>query len=209
MLEMVRVKICGLTNLSDALMVAEAGADALGFVLVRGSPRYIAPRELREIRRHLPPFVSVVGVFANAPLQEVREISEACHLSLVQLHGEEDPDYCSALGEGVIKAFRIRDKRSLSSLEGYRVKAILLDSYRPGKLGGTGTCFDWSLALEAKRYGHLILSGGLTPENVGKAIGTVRPYAVDVSSGVEEFVGKKDQRKVRMFLEEVARAGRD
>jgi phosphoribosylanthranilate isomerase len=203
---MVKVKICGITNLEDALMVAEAGADALGFVFVPGSPRYIHPQKAEEIERHLPPFLSLVGVFANVPLKEVREVAEACHLSLVQLHGEESPAYCSALGKRVIKAFRMKGAKGLEEMGQYEVEALLLDSCSPGQLGGTGKTFDWRLAQEAKRYGRLILSGGLTPENVAEGIRIVRPYAVDVSSGVEERTGKKEKGKVKRFLEEVARA---
>jgi len=190
-------------------MVTGAGADALGFVFVPGSPRYIDSREAEEIRRHLPPFLSVVGVFANAPLAKVREVTEACHLSAIQLHGEESPGYCSSLERPVIKAFRIKDSSSLEGMRHYRVGAVLLDAFLPGLLGGTGKTFDWRLAQEAKRYGRLILSGGLTPENVAEAIRTVRPYAVDVSSVVEERAGKKEKGKVKSFLEEVARAESD
>jgi phosphoribosylanthranilate isomerase len=203
---MTKVKVCGLTNLADALIAAEAGADALGFVFVPGSPRYIDPSEAEEIQRHLPPFLSLVGVFADAPLKEVRLVAKTCRLSLVQLHGEESPAYCLSLKQRVIKAFRVKDSTSLKGLDQYRVEAFLLDSHRPGLLGGTGRTFDWALAGEAKRYGRLILSGGLTPENVGQSVRVVRPYAVDVGSGVEEGPGKKDERKVRRFLEEVARA---
>ncbi len=206
---MVKVKICGITNLEDALMVAEAGADALGFVFVSGSPRYIDPSAAEEIRRYLPPFLSVVGVFANARLEEVRRVAEACHLSAIQLHGEESPAYCSSLGMPVIKGFRVKDEEVLERMNRYRVEALLLDSYCSGQRGGTGKTFDWRLAQEAKRYGRLILSGGLTPENVAEAIRTVRPYAVDVSSGVEERAGKKEKGKVKRFLEEVARADND
>jgi phosphoribosylanthranilate isomerase len=206
---MVKVKICGITNLEDALMAAEAGADALGFVFVPGSPRYIDPSAAEEIRRVLPPFLSVVGVFANARLEEVKRVAEACHLSAIQLHGEESPAYCSALGKRVIKAFRMKGAKDLEDMGQYRVEALLLDSYCPGQRGGTGKTFDWRLAQEAKRYGRLILSGGLTPENVAEAIRTVRPYAVDVSSGVEERAGKKEKGKVKRFLEKVARADSD
>lgn len=204
----VRAKICGITNLEDALFAAEAGADALGFVFVPSSPRFIPPEEAAGIRRVLPPFVSVVGVFADAPIEEVRWVAQACHLNAVQLHGGEDPDYCASLEAYIIKAFRIQDRSSLADLGRYRVGALLLDSYRPHQLGGTGQTFDWDLAREAKRYGRLILSGGLSPENVAEAIQRVRPYAVDVSSGVEGSPGRKDEGKVRRFLEEVARAER-
>jgi phosphoribosylanthranilate isomerase len=202
---MVKIKICGITNLEDALMVAGAGADALGFVFVPGSPRYIDPCEAAEIRRHLPPFLSVVGVFANAPLREVGRVAEDCQLSAIQLHGEESPDYCSSLEKPVIKAFRLKDSNSLEDMGHYEVGALLLDTFSPGLLGGTGRAFDWRLAREAKKYGRVILSGGLNPQNVAEAIYTARPYAVDVSSGVEERAGKKEEGKVRRFIEEVAR----
>jgi phosphoribosylanthranilate isomerase len=203
---MVKVKICGITNLRDALMATEEGADALGFVFVPGSPRQIDPDEAAKIRRHLPPFVSLVGVFANAPLDEVRRVAEVAHLSAVQLHGEEGPEYCFALQRRIIKAFRVKDESSLSDLGRYPVEAFLLDSYSSSHQGGTGQTFDWALAREAKRYGTLILAGGLRPDNVAEAIRIVKPYAVDVSTGVEGSPGRKDEGKVRRFLEEVARA---
>jgi phosphoribosylanthranilate isomerase len=206
---MVKVKICGITNLRDALVATEAGADALGFVFVQGSPRYIDPEQVAMIQRRLPPLLSLVGVFADAPLEEVKRVAEVCQLSAVQLHGEENPEYCSSLKRRIIKAFRVRDRSSLADLGRYRVEAFLLDSYSPDHLGGTGKTFDWGLAREGKRYGRLILSGGLTPQNVAEAIRMVRPYAVDVSSGVEGSTGRKDEGKVRRFLEEAAKAGRD
>lgn len=205
---MVRIKICGITNRKDALMAAEVGADALGFVFVRGSPRFIDPLEAKEIRRHLPPFLTLVGVFADMTLSEVLRVAEDCLLNAIQLHGEEPPAYCSALKLPVIKAFRLRDAGALKGMEFYRVMALLLDSYRPDRLGGTGCTFDWNLAEEAKRFGRVVLSGGLNPENVGEAIFRVRPYAVDVSSGVEREPGMKDEGKVRRFIEEVAKANR-
>ncbi|MDH7498773.1 MAG: phosphoribosylanthranilate isomerase [candidate division NC10 bacterium] len=202
----VRVKICGITSCKDALLAAEVGADALGFVFVQSSPRFIHPEEVARMRGQLPPLVFLVGVFADAPLEEVRGVVEACGLHAVQLHGGEDPQYCSSLGGCIIKAFRVKDRSSLTDLPRFRVAALLLDSYRAHQLGGTGETFDWDLAREAKGYGRLILSGGLRPENVAEAIRRVGPYAVDVCSGVEERPGRKDQGKVRRFLEEVARA---
>jgi phosphoribosylanthranilate isomerase len=204
---MVRVKICGITNVTDALMVADAGADALGFVFVEGSSRYVDPVKVSQIRRHLPPSLCLVGVFADSPLEMVRRIKEECQLTAIQLHGCESPAYCASMEKPVIKAFRINDQESLVALIPYQdqVEALLLDSFHPGSLGGTGKTFDWSLARRAKRYGRVILSGGLTPWNVAQAIERVRPYAVDVSSGVEDRPGKKDEGKVRRFLEEVQR----
>ncbi|MEE9202712.1 MAG: phosphoribosylanthranilate isomerase [Dehalococcoidia bacterium] len=195
----VRVKICGLTNLEDALMAAEAGADALGFVFAP-SPRRVTPKQVREIVPHLPPFVIKVGVFVDSPLKEVVDTLSSCGLHLAQLHGEEPPDYCQALFPRAIKSFRVRDAAFLERLPGYRAAAFLLEGHSEKGYGGTGTGFDWGLALKAGEYGRIILSGGLTPENVGEAVGRVAPYGVDTSSGVESAPGKKDPEKVRAFI---------
>lgn len=199
---MVRVKVCGITNLEDALAAVEAGADALGFVLAP-SPRQIAPEKIREIVAHLPPFLCKVGVFANMELEKVREIMASCSLDLAQLHGEESPEYCAALFPRAIKAFRVRDATFLSALPAYKATAFHLDSYEATLQGGTGRVFDWSLALRAKDYGPIILSGGLTPENVRQAIEQVQPYGVDASSGVESRPGKKDFKKLKTFIRAV------
>jgi phosphoribosylanthranilate isomerase len=197
---MTRVKICGITNLEDALLAAEAGADALGFVFYAQSPRYITPDRAREIVLRLPPFVAKVGVFVNEELDRVREIMAYCHLDYAQLHGDETPEQVAALAPRAIKAVRVRSAADIERLAQYQAVAYLLDTYHPTKHGGTGEAFDWELAVEAKSHGPIILAGGLTPDNVGDAIERVHPYAVDVSSGVEATPGIKDHQKVQCFI---------
>jgi len=197
----VRVKICGITNIEDALAANEAGADALGFIFHRASPRFIEPDAARSIIAQLPPFVSRVGVFVDETVENVSAISRLAGLSAVQLHGTESPDMCRALPSPVIKAFRVQDQNSLSGFEKYHVSAFLLDSYVPDQPGGTGSKFNWDLAVKAKSFGRpIILAGGLTPENITDAITKTTPYAVDVSSGVESSPGRKDHKKLREFI---------
>ena len=203
---MVRVKICGITNSEDASLAVEAGADAVGFIFCT-SPRRVTVEEATEISMALPPFVTRVGVFANAAMNTVREVAQACGLDAVQLHGDESPEDCRRVGLKVIKAFRLRTEADLEPMAGYRVDAYLLDAHADGALGGTGQTFDWKLALKAKKYGPVILAGGLNPDLVGEAIRFVRPYGVDVSSGVEASPGRKDPEKVRCFISEALRAG--
>lgn len=198
-----RVKICGITNLDDALSAADAGADALGFVFVRESSRYVEPDIACEIIRHLPPMVTAVGVFVNEKIETVREITKHCALDLLQFHGVESPEYCEWYAQGVIKGFRVRDGASLQEISRYRVQGYLLDSYSEEALGGTGSTFDWSLARKVVPLGPVILAGGLTPGNVGQAVDQVRPFAVDVSSGVERRTGTKDAKKIRQFVHAV------
>ena len=197
---MVRVKICGITAVEDALLAVEAGADALGFVFHVKSPRNISPENAKSIIQALPPFVQTVGLFVNAPIETVNDVSDFCGLALVQLHGDESPEFCDRVKRRVIKAFRIKDRSSLDQLGDYRVAGCLLDAWAPSAYGGTGHSFSWELAVAAKRYGTIILAGGLTPENVRSAVEIVAPYAVDVSSGVESAPGRKDPDKVREFV---------
>ena len=205
---MVRVKICGITNLGDALTAIEAGADALGFVFYDKSPRCIAPEKAAEIIRALPPFVATVGLFVNAAANFVNSTAEVCRLDKVQLHGDETPDFCARVVRPVVKVFRIRGETSLQAMEDYHVSGYLLDAYSPDAYGGTGMTFNWEVAKAAKKYGPIILAGGLTADNVRKAVEIVTPYAVDVSSGVETAPGKKDQDKVRKFIENAKGVGR-
>ncbi|MBM4283627.1 MAG: phosphoribosylanthranilate isomerase [Deltaproteobacteria bacterium] len=200
---MVRVKICGITNLNDALLAAELGAHALGFIFYPKSRRYIKPTEARNIIRQLPPLVLTVGVFVDEDPGAVREVAAIAGLDWLQLHGAESPDYCRALERRVIKGLRIRGPKTLLTLPDYRdaVQAVLLDSYKADTPGGTGETFDWDLARQARDYGPIILAGGLTPNNVARAIETVRPAAVDVASGVEAAPGKKDHEKLRRFFQ--------
>jgi phosphoribosylanthranilate isomerase len=203
---MVRIKICGITNLEDALLAAELGANALGFIFYAKSPRKVDPEATREIIRQLPPFVLSVGVFVNEEAAVVQELAARVGLDWVQLHGQEPPEYCRSLGRRVLKGFRIKDEDSLKELQVYRgaVQAFLLDTYKKGQTGGTGETFDWELAVRAKGYGPIVLAGGLTAENVAHAVATVWPQAVDVASGVEAAPGKKDPEKLRAFFKAVA-----
>jgi phosphoribosylanthranilate isomerase len=200
---MVRVKICGITNLEDALMAVAAGADALGFVFVENSPRYVLPQKAAAIIAKLPPFVQTVGLFVDAEQERINWVADFCGLDLVQLHGDEDPDFCTEVRRRVIKVFRVKDAESLSSLGRYQVAGYLLDAWSADAHGGTGKAFDWSLAREVTGNRFIILAGGLNPENVRVAVDMVRPYGVDVSSGVESSPGKKDPEKVKAFIQAV------
>lgn len=195
------VKICGITNLPDALAAVENGADALGFVFHGPSPRAVSQPAAAAIIRQLPPAVVKVGVFVNASKDFVLRAVTECGLNLLQFHGDEPPEYCLQFGIMSMKAFRIRNAESLRPLPAYRTDAWLLDACAPGKPGGTGETFNWDLAVEAGKLGRpIFLAGGLTPENVAAAIIQVRPYAVDVSSGVESAPGKKDHAKLKAFI---------
>ncbi len=197
---MIKIKICGITNLEDALMAVEAGADALGFVFFAGSPRYISPEQAAAIIQSLPPFVQTVGLFVNEELSTVNAVADQCGLDIVQLHGEESPDYCTAVKRRIIKAFRVKDASSLNAMANYRVAAFLLDAWSPSAHGGTGKTFNWEIAARAVGVQHIILAGGLTPENVAEATVAVKPYAVDVSSGVESGPRQKDAGLVNRFI---------
>lgn len=205
---MIKIKICGITNLEDALAAAAAGADALGFNFYKKSPRFIEPAKAAEIIDQLPPFIVPVGVFVNEREEKIREIQALTCMQAIQLHGDESPEFCQRLDGRVIKAFQVKDKESLQNMAHYRVAAYLLDSYREGVRGGTGVTFDWHLAVVAKTFGKVILAGGLTPENVAEAVKLVQPYGVDVAGGVEREKGIKDHAKLRKFITEVRRASR-
>ena len=206
---MVRIKICGITNEKDALWAVNLGADYLGFNFYRNSPRKISPKLGAQIIGKLPSFTQPVGVFLNEEIKTVKRIAEKCRLNMVQLHGEETPEYCRELQAQsprvrIIKAFRIRDKENLEEMEQYGVDYYLLDSYVPGIEGGTGEIFNWDLAVEAKQFGKpVFLAGGLTPENVVQAIEKVDPYGVDVASGVERTPRRKDYGLMREFINRV------
>ncbi len=202
---MVRVKICGITNLEDARLAADLGAHALGFIFYPKSPRSVRPEVARAIIANLPPLIMTVGVFVDEEAGVVRGIAETAGLDWVQLHGQESPDYCCELKRRVIKGFRIKDAHSLSLLPEYQgsVQAFLLDTYKADTAGGTGETFDWALARQASTFGPVILAGGLTPANVAQAIEAARPAAVDVASGVEAAPGKKDPEKLREFFEAI------
>lgn len=203
----VRVKICGITNRRDAELAAEAGADALGFIFVPDTPRYVDSDTARRIIKDLSPWITPVGVFADHPIEEVEHLMHHCGFLTIQLHGLESPEYCRSLTGSVIKAFRVGGGQGLPDLQAYRVQAYLLDTFVEGRVGGTGKTFPLELATRAKAFGHVIVSGGLTPENVAQVIRKVGPYGVDVSSGVEMEPGRKDPQKVRDFVARVREEG--
>jgi phosphoribosylanthranilate isomerase len=198
-----QIKICGITCWADARLAVDGGADALGFNFYAPSPRYIAPAEARAIARRLPRSVARVGVFVNARSEEVAEVARVAGLDLVQLHGEESPAAAARLARlrPVIKAFRVRRGFRVAELERYRgAAAYLLDSFCSTAYGGTGRRFDWTIAVRATAFGPLVLAGGLTPENIARAVERVRPAAVDICSGVESLPGRKDPRRLRRLL---------
>lgn len=200
-----KVKICGITNEDDARVAVEAGADALGFILYRKSPRFVEAEAVKRIIDGLPPFVAAVGVFVNEDAAAVRRIMDECGLTLAQLHGDESATYCEGLGRPSMKALRLKDRGTFLALAEFQgranVRAFVLDAFSDQAYGGTGQTVDWTLAAEAARASRVLLAGGLTPDNVAEAIRQVRPYGVDVSSGVEVRPGKKDHVKVRTFIE--------
>ncbi len=196
---MVRVKICGITNTDDAIASVKYGADALGFVFYRKSPRQITPEAARKRVREVPPFVTTVGVFVDEDPKNVERILEYVRLDCAQLHGDEPPEAC-LIDRKVIKAIRIKVPEDIERMKDYRVAGFLLDAYLPDLPGGTGRKFNWKHAFEAHKFGPIILAGGLTPENVEEAIKQVGPYGVDVSSGVETEKGIKDHEKLRLFI---------
>lgn len=203
---MTLVKICGITNLADALAAVDAGADALGFNFYRPSPRYIPPADARKIIDQLPESILKVGVFVNEGLHSVVRIESEAGLSAVQLHGDESPEYCRELaGTYVIKAFGAGDNLHV---ETYDVDAIMLDTKDDLLHGGTGRTFDWSIAQRTtSSVPKLFLAGGLSPENVAEAIATVRPYAVDACSSLEERLGKKNHATLHAFVKAVRSVG--
>jgi phosphoribosylanthranilate isomerase len=194
-----RVKICGVTRLEDALQAARLGADALGFNFWPGSRRFLAPGAAREVVDQLPPFVTPVGVFVNQPEEEILRAAGESGVRVLQLHGDEPPELCARLPLPVVKAVRVGAALSLDALSAYQVAAFLLDAPSAG-YGGSGATFDWSLAEGVAGLGPLILAGGLDPENVAAAVRRVRPYAVDVASGVESAPGVKDVSKMARYI---------
>jgi len=198
-----KIKICGTTNLDDALLAVELGADALGFIFYPKSPRYVKVQEAANICNALPPFVAKVGVFVDELEYEIEKALHECLLNALQFHGDEPPGFCQKFAAKSIKAIRVRDEESLRAAAEYDVDALLLDTYTDESRGGTGRTFDWSLAVRAKEFlsAPIILSGGLTTANVQEAVRKVRPYAVDVANGVEREPGKKDPEKLRRFIE--------
>ncbi len=212
----VRVKFCGITSVEDRDSAIIAGADAIGFVFFKDSPRYIPLEKAEIIAKNMPPFVSMAGVFVNEDLGFIEECVERCNLDTVQIHGDEDVKYCLKFKSGdmkrikLIKGIRVKDRESLSVIEDCPADAILLDAYKKGSYGGTGERFDMSLAIISKEYGrNIIISGGLNPDNVYKIIKEVKPYGVDVSSGIESSPGKKNIELMERFIEEVRQSERE
>lgn len=199
----VRIKICGITRVEDALAAAEAGADAIGLVFYPKSPRAVSVQQARQILAALPPFVSSVGLFVNASRCELGEILDAVPLDMLQFHGDESAADCSGYHKPYLKALRVKagDDIAAKAAEYPAASGILLDTYVEGVPGGTGAAFDWSLIPEQMPR-PLVLAGGLTAENVADAIRQVRPYAVDVSGGVEASKGIKDAAKIRAFIQQ-------
>ena len=203
-----RIKICGIKHLGDALKAVECGADAIGLIFVEKSPRYVSLTEARVIAESLPPFVTVVGLFMNATAEAVREALKVVPLNLLQFHGDETPEFCDQFNMPYIKVLRMRDNANVVAYaqEYPNASAIILDTYHKGVGGGTGQSFDWSLIPDDIPL-PVILAGGLNPENVASAIETVKPYAVDVSSGVESEPAIKDHKIIEQFIKEVQRVG--
>ncbi|MHA6494476.1 phosphoribosylanthranilate isomerase [Pseudomonas borbori] len=200
----VRSKICGITRIQDALVAAQAGADAIGLVFYPASPRAVTIRQAQEIIAALPPFVTTVGLFVDASRAELDEVLAAVPLDLLQFHGDESPTFCESFNRPYIKALRVKPDGDLDAeIARYSgASGILLDTFVPGVPGGTGEAFDWALVPRGSKRA-IILAGGLTPANVAAAIEQVRPYAVDVSGGVEAGKGLKDPAKIKAFLHAV------
>jgi len=207
MLTRVKVKVCGIRSIEEAEAALDAGADAIGFNFWPQSQRYIAPRAAAEVISKLAPVASTVGVFVNEEVSRIIDLASELRLSAVQLHGDESPEQCAALGSiKTIKAIRVGQDFDLGIIRSYPVNMVLLDSNIHGSYGGTGQRFDWRIAIEAKRLARIILAGGLNAENVWEAITDVRPAAIDVCSGIEAEPGRKDLDKLRRFMCVVARA---
>jgi phosphoribosylanthranilate isomerase len=204
---LVRVKICGITNAEDARLSVEAGADALGFIFVEGTPRCLTPEAAARIIRDLPPFVTTVGVFWDHAPGHVKAVAEQCGLGALQFHGDEPPEALEGTNRLTIKTIKVTGPESLEMMDRYRASAFLLDSPARWSEGEPRAPISWEVARRAAARGPIILSGGLSPDNVGAAIRFARPFAVDVNSGVEARPGKKDPDKVRRFIAQAKAIG--
>lgn len=202
---MVKVKICGITNLQDALSSLNNGADAIGFVFYKKSPRYISPKKAKEIVKLLPKPIIKIGVFVNNRQKAIKQIAKFCSLDMLQFHGAQSPEFCLRFtGYRVIKAFRIKDKINLKKVLRYKVFAYLFDTYTKSMPGGTGIKFNWKLLRQASNFKKpVFLSGGINQKNCIKAIRIVKPDWVDVSSSLEKKPGQKDHDKVKKFIQKV------
>lgn len=203
---MARIKICGITRIEDALAAAQAGADAIGLVFHAASPRAVSIEQARAIVQALPPFITVVGLFVDAPEKVIRSVLDQVPLDLLQFHGDEPDSFCQRFARPYLKAVRVRPGDDLNALAANWPGAcgILLDSYKPGVPGGTGETFDWSM-IPPQRPWTLVLAGGLNASNVRQAIDMTAPWAVDISGGVEATKGIKDIDKINAFIHEVKR----
>lgn len=203
---MARIKICGITRVKDALAAAQAGADAIGLVFHAASPRAVSVEQARAIAQAMPPFVTVVGLFVDAPEADIRAVLDQVPLDLLQFHGDEPDSFCQRFARPYLKAVRVRPGDDLNALAANwpGASGILLDSYKPGVPGGTGETFDWSM-IPSQRSWMLVLAGGLQADNVRQAIDMTAPWAVDVSGGVEAAKGIKDVDKINAFIHEVKR----
>ena len=203
---MTKVKICGITNYKDAAKSLDYGADALGFIFYEKSKRYINPKEAAKIIKELPPFLTKVAVFVDSSFRQINKITSELSINTVQLHGNETPEFCAKFKQTVIKALRIRTSVNLQEVDSFPAQAILFDTFSETEFGGTGKSFDWNILKNLRTDKKIILSGGLNPDSIEQAIKTVRPYAVDVSSGVEKSPGIKDHTKIKKFIEAVKNA---
>ena len=202
-----RVKICGITRLQDAAAAVEYRADALGFVFYEPSPRHVSIEQAAAICRQLPPFVTTIGLFVNARADLIARAISQTGIDLLQFHGDESAEFCASHGRPWIRAVRMKPETDLAAAQSEfgAGRGLLLDAYRPGVPGGTGETFDWQ-RIPPGMARRVVLAGGLEPGNVAQAIGVVRPYAVDVSGGVEAAKGIKDPQKIKLFIDEVRRA---
>ena len=199
----VKVKICGITNYEDAAAAVNMGADLLGFNFYPKSPRFVPPEKAREIISRLPGFIDIVGVFVNAPLEQIRETMDLCQLNWVQLHGDENPQFCSlflSLNVKTMKALRVKDRNDIQQAENYFTDAILLDAFNPEKYGGTGLTFDWNIVGHIGK--RIFLAGGINPDNAPEAI-NLGVYGIDVCSGIEAEPGKKDHKKMKKLFKNI------
>ncbi|MBL7153824.1 MAG: phosphoribosylanthranilate isomerase [Phycisphaerae bacterium] len=200
---MVKVKICGITNYDDAVAALDMGADLLGFNFYPPSPRYLPPEDAAAIISKLPALVDTAGVFVNAPLDEIRRAIDQCHLNWVQLHGDEDPEFCRSLNSidvKTMKALRVKDANDIENAEEFFTDAILLDAFHPEKYGGTGLTFDWNIVGHIGK--RVFLAGGINPENAPDAV-NLGVYGIDVCSGIEAEPGKKDHEKMKKLFDNI------
>jgi phosphoribosylanthranilate isomerase len=210
MTDPLRVKICGITRVEDALAAADAGADLVGLNFWPGTPRCVARDRAAEIAEAVRGRVELVALFVDAPRDEILDVTEQLQTRLVQLHGDETAEFAEGLaGRRIIKAFRIAGEADLAALDGFPASTYLLDARVEGRRGGTGQVIDWDLARRAASYGRILLAGGLTPENVGEAVRRARPWGVDTASGVEDEPGTKNHERIRQFIDAARRAAKE